>query len=493
MTSQPLSLTDGDTSVAVAAPATAQIHAISADPVVATRPRWRLLARSDAAVALAIVITVGVAWPAAQGLDHQVLVRRAGIAVGCWLLLEACLWTRGAYARVRRHLVVSPSGELGTVVSSVAVAVVVALAVREVLPDEVESTVPMALVVVSLAVCALALPVARAIMVASYRDTGIDCPRVVVVGSGTMATDAAVRLERSGHVEVAGFVDDDPVGRGPVLGSLDSLSGICRNVGADRVLVVTPHRHPGRTEAALASLPDTVSVHVLPRYVELTGWRDSTEDLGGLTVVDVDGGASTPASRVAKRALDGAVALAGLVVLMPVLVLVALAVRLSSPGPVLFTQERIGRNGVPFRIFKFRTMRPLDPSAGPGADSQAAKEARVTGPGRLLRRTGVDEIPQLWNVLVGHMSLVGPRPLIPAETKALSLSVARRFEVRPGMTGLWQICGQHDLRWDEMCRLDVAYVSSWTFRTDLHILAVTPRRLLLGGGTMGARWQAPTP
>ena len=489
MTTRPLSVADGEVAVA---PATATLHSIATDPRTAVRPRWRLLARSDAAVALATVLTVGVVWPAARGLDTDMLIRRAGIAGGCWLLLEACLWTRGAYAQVRRHLVVSPSGELRTVVSSVAVAVVVALALRAVLPEGVESTVPLVLVVVSLAACALALPVARALTVASYRDTDLDCPRVVVVGSGTMAADAAVRLERSGHLEVVGFVDDDPIGSQPVLGDLESLPAICRHSGAGRVLVVTPHRHAARTDAALRSLPDAVSVHVLPPYVELTGWRASIEDLGGLAVVDVDGGASTATTWAAKRALDVAVALAGLVVFSPVLAVVALAVGLSSPGPVLFAQERIGRHRRPFRILKFRTMSGIDPSARGVADSPAAKDARVTRPGRLLRRSGLDEIPQLWNVLVGHMSLVGPRPLIPEETDALPRSVARRFEVRPGMTGLWQICGQHDLRWDEMCRLDVAYVDSWTFATDLHILAVTPRRLLLGGGTIGARWQPPT-
>ena len=117
----------------------------------------------------------------------------------------------------------------------------------------------------------------------------------------------------------------------------------------------------------------------------------------------------------------------------------------------------------------------------------------MTRAGRLLRRTGLDEIPQLWNVLVGDMSLVGPRPLIPEETKALSRSVASRFDVKPGMTGLWQICGQHDLRWDEMCQLDVAYVSSWSFRTDLRILAATPQRLLHGGGTIGPAGSRPRP
>jgi exopolysaccharide biosynthesis polyprenyl glycosylphosphotransferase len=381
----------------------------------------------------------------------------------------------------------------------VAVALLVALAVKEVLPNRIGGRVPTDLVVASLAVCAVVLPLARAVILASYRDIDVDRRRVVVVGSGTPATDAAVRLERSARVQVVGFVNDDPAGsqpmyRGdqPMLGGIDSLATVCRHTRAGRVLVLARDRHEARTDAALRSLPETVSVHVVPPYVELTGWKAAVEDLGGLTVVDVDGGASTPSAWSAKRALDVVVALAGLVVLLPVLAVVAVAVRLSSPGPVLFAQVRIGRDRAPFKILKFRTMRRPDPAGG-DADSQAAKDARVTRAGRLLRRTGLDEIPQLWNVLVGDMSLVGPRPLIPEETKALSRSVASRFDVKPGMTGLWQICGQHDLRWDEMCQLDVAYVSSWSFRTDLRILAATPQRLLQGGGTIGARWQPPTP
>ena len=505
MTTRPLTVADGDPSVSVPIRGTdrsdlvpATIHTLPAEPALCP-PRWRLLARTDAVVSLAALATVCLLWPSHFGLTDGVLAGRVSLALACWLVLEACLWARGTYTQVRRRLLARPTSELGAVAVSVAVTLIAAMAAKEVLPDRVGARVPTDLVVVSLAVCAVVLPLARAVILASYRDIDTDRRRVVVVGSGTMATDAAVRLERSTRVQVIGFVDDDPVGSQPVLGvdqpvlgGIDSLAAVCRHTRAGRVLVVAPHRHEARTDAALRTLPETVSVHVVPPYVELTGWKAAMEDLGGLAVIGVDGGASTPAAWSAKRALDVAVALTGLVVLFPLLAVVAVAVRLSSPGPVLFAQVRIGRHRAPFQILKFRTMRLPDP-VGPGdTESQAAKDARVTRAGRLLRRTGLDEIPQLWNVLAGHMSLVGPRPLIPEETKALPRSVATRFDVRPGMTGLWQICGQHDLRWDEMCELDVAYVTSWSFRTDLRILAATPRRLLQGGGVIGARWQAPS-
>ncbi len=520
MTTRPLTEPEGDSSVAVTVRGTdrsglvpATIHTLPAEPALSL-PRWRLLARTDAVVSLAALATADLLWPARVGLTHGVLASRVSLALACWLVLEVCMWARGTYVQIRRRLVASPASELGALALSVAVTLLVALATKEVLPDQVGARVPTDLVVVSLALCAVSLPLARALILGSYRDIDVDRRRVVIVGSGTTASDAAVRLERSARVQVVGFVDDNPArpqpvlggrqpvlggdqpvlgGDQPVLGGIDSLAAVCRHTRAGRVLVVAPDWQGARTDLALRSLPKTVSVHVVPPYVELTGWNAAIEDLGGLSVVGVDGGTSTPAAWSAKRVLDVAVALAGLVVLSPLLAAVALAVRLSSPGPVLFAQVRIGRHRAPFQIVKFRTMREPEPTDREDADCQEGKDARVTRVGRLLRRIGVDEFPQLWNILVGDMSLVGPRPLIPEETDALSNSVASRFDVRPGMTGLWQICGQHDLRWDEMCQLDIAYVSSWSFRTDLRILAATPKRLFQGGGTIGDRWQPPTP
>ena len=205
-------------------------------------------------VSLATLATVGFLWPSHSGLTDGVLARRISLALACWLLLEACLWVRGTYTQVRRRLVTSPASELGALATSVAVAILVALAVKEVLPNRIGGRVPTDLVVASLAVCAVVLPLARAVILASlYRDIDVDRRRVVVVGSGTPATDAAVRLERSARVQVVGFVDDDPAGsqpmyRGgqPMLGGIDSLAIVCRHTRAGRVLVLARDPHEGR-------------------------------------------------------------------------------------------------------------------------------------------------------------------------------------------------------------------------------------------------------
>jgi lipopolysaccharide/colanic/teichoic acid biosynthesis glycosyltransferase len=175
------------------------------------------------------------------------------------------------------------------------------------------------------------------------------------------------------------------------------------------------------------------------------------------------------------------------VLTLPLWVLVAAAVKLSSPGPVLFHQDRMGRGGKQFRIYKFRTMRV-------GADVEKAalatanevdgplfkikRDPRVTPIGRVLRATSLDEFPQLINVVKGDMSLVGPRPFVVPESAQIDGWAARRYDVRPGMTGLWQVSGRNDLAFDELRRLDYAYVASWSLLWDLKIMWQTPASVL---------------
>ena len=430
MTTRPLTVTEGDGSVAVAAAgagrsdlAPATIHTLPAEPATCP-PRWRLLARTDAVIALAALVTLGLLWPTPAGLTDGVLVRRISAALACWMVLVACLWARGTYSQVRRRLVASPGSEFGAIASSVAITLVVALAAEEVLPERLSAKVPAELLVASLALCAVVVPLARSVVLASYRDTDVDRSRVVVVGSGTLTTDAAVRLERSARVRVIGFVNDDPDGDQPaldgepplkssdqsvpggdqpMLGGIDSLAAICRHTRARDVLVVAPNRNSARVDAALGSLPEAVRVHVVPPYVELTGWKAGTEDLGGLTVVGVDSGASSPWAFLAKRVIDVAVALTGLVVLSPLLVVVAVAVRLSSPGSVFFAQVRIGRHRVPFRIVKFRTMREPDSGDAAASDGSASDSA-----GSATASTGSAQLP------TARSQSPGVRPALPA-------------------------------------------------------------------------------
>jgi lipopolysaccharide/colanic/teichoic acid biosynthesis glycosyltransferase len=195
---------------------------------------------------------------------------------------------------------------------------------------------------------------------------------------------------------------------------------------------------------------------------------------------------------VLKRVIDVAGAIAGLVVLSPLLLAVAVVVRVVDGAPVLFIQERAGRDGVPFRIVKFRTMRvgadaeraelrARNEVAG-GASFKLANDPRVTRTGRLLRRTSIDELPQLWNVLVGDMSLVGPRPHPFDDVAGYEAWHFRRLSVKPGVTGLWQISARSDPDFDTWVRLDLEYIDSWSLALDLRIIAATIPALLRTDG-----------
>lgn len=185
-----------------------------------------------------------------------------------------------------------------------------------------------------------------------------------------------------------------------------------------------------------------------------------------------------------KRALDFVGSLLGLVVLIPIMALIALAIRLGSRGPILFVQERSGRNGKPFRVVKFRTMAP---PLGPIADEEAnADDPRITAIGGFLRRTGLDELPQLINVLRGEMSLVGPRPLLAWENALCDARQSRRLLVRPGITGLSQVNGRNAIPWTDRIEWDVVYVERPGMILDLKILLLTIPTVLFGRNAYAA-------
>jgi exopolysaccharide biosynthesis polyprenyl glycosylphosphotransferase len=192
-----------------------------------------------------------------------------------------------------------------------------------------------------------------------------------------------------------------------------------------------------------------------------------------------------------KSAFDRVAAAVLLIILAPVFIAIGLLVRLTTPGPALFTQTRIGRNGRAFRMVKFRSMvvdaesRLEDFAAANEQDGPLFKmrrDPRVTRIGRFLRRSSIDELPQLFNVLTGSMSLVGPRPPLPAEVATYGDDVWERFRVKPGITGLWQVSGRSDLSWEESVRLDLHYVHSWSLWLDLVVLCKTARAVLRADG-----------
>jgi exopolysaccharide biosynthesis polyprenyl glycosylphosphotransferase len=194
---------------------------------------------------------------------------------------------------------------------------------------------------------------------------------------------------------------------------------------------------------------------------------------------------------VTKSAFDKIIATAALIAFSPILALITLAIVLHDGGPALFTQTRVGKDGQPFTVLKFRTMVPdaearkealLALNEGDGLLFKMRKDPRITAIGSFLRRTSLDELPQLINVLLGDMSLVGPRPALPVEAALYSAGVSRRLQVKPGMTGLWQISGRSDLSYEDAVRLDLRYVENWTLALDLQILWKTCAAVANGRG-----------
>jgi exopolysaccharide biosynthesis polyprenyl glycosylphosphotransferase len=236
-----------------------------------------------------------------------------------------------------------------------------------------------------------------------------------------------------------------------------------------------------------------VQVIVVPSLTDVSEDRIRVRPVAGLPLVHLERPQSQQAGRWLKRSFDVIGSAALLVFASPVLLAVALAVRFHDGGPVLFRQTRVGRDGREFECLKFRSMevnaeQRLDAlnalrDGGNTVLFKMVEDPRITRPGRIIRRFSLDELPQLWNVLQGDMSLVGPRPPLPHEVEQYHSDVMRRLRVRPGMTGLWQVSGRSDLSWEETVRLDLYYVDNWSMVQDLAILARTLQAVL---GSRGA-------
>jgi exopolysaccharide biosynthesis polyprenyl glycosylphosphotransferase len=234
-----------------------------------------------------------------------------------------------------------------------------------------------------------------------------------------------------------------------------------------------------------------IELIVSPGIIEVAGPRISVRPVAGLSLLHLERPSVSGGPHLMKAVFDRVLALAMIVVLAPLLLGLAVAVRLSSPGPVLFRQQRVGRAGVEFTMLKFRSMYAdaeqrlgdlYALSDGNGVIFKLRDDPRMTPLGRWIRRFSLDELPQLFNVLRGDMSLVGPRPPLSEEVALYAADDSRRMLVKPGITGLWQVSGRSDLSWDESVRLDLRYVDNWSMTLDLLILWKTARAVIYGAG-----------
>ena len=340
-------------------------------------------------------------------------------------------------------------------------------------------------------VAVVAVPLARVLSFGMLGRASVGSVPVIVVGTGKLAQTVASHLRAHSSVNFVGFVDDNPLGRSDVLGELEDLPALCQRFSVARVVVCFSRTHPERTTEMLKGLAGQVGVSIVPRYYELITSRSHVEDLSGLPMLDIAPASLSVGARFLKRSFDLAVSSVILLLTAPAWLVVAAIIKATSTGPVFFRQVRTGRNEQPFAMMKFRTMvndaeslrselEHLNEVDGPLFKVQ--NDPRVTKVGHFLRRTSLDEFPQLINVWKGDMSLVGPRPFVVSEAMKIEGWARKRFEARPGMTGLWQVSGRNELSHLELCRLDYLYVASWSFWWDMQILWQTPSTIFRGRG-----------
>jgi exopolysaccharide biosynthesis polyprenyl glycosylphosphotransferase len=366
--------------------------------------------------------------------------------------------------------------------------------------------------------------------------------RVLVIGAGTAVDRMMMSVSQDPGMTLVGRVVDSDMPLNGALGRVEDLPRICEELDVHRILVAASGQFTPEALDVYRALSETVHIAMVPRYYELISWRSRLSDISGMPFLEIAQPHLSTWDQLMKRIFDLFVSGLILILTSPLLLVVAIGVKLSSPGPVFFRQIRLGRHGQPFTVNKFRTMtvepdgglarardlaasalvasgladeaesgngnglayangngngnghvqedmaggeaeRPSYKADGPLHElrGKAALTNRITRFGAFLRKTGIDEIPQFVNVFKGDMSVVGPRPFVPEESQVEGWAT-RRFEVRPGITGLWQVSGRNDLSRTDLIQLDYLYVSSWSLWWDLKIMFETPKVLVHGTG-----------
>ncbi len=332
------------------------------------------------------------------------------------------------------------------------------------------------------------------------RSRGFNFRTALVVGTGPKAAQFAEFLEARPHwgFRVMGYLDDDNGGeirlrgRWPCLGRLSDMGAVLAREVVDEVIFVIERGKLGEYEEALLvaerhGVRAHVSLDIFPHVLA----RPVLEELDGIPLLSFTTTPSNPVQLAVKRVVDLALSLVLFVVTLPIQLAAAVAILVTSGGPVLFRQVRCGLNGRVFTLLKFRTMEPGSEERLPelshlnemdGPVFKLRRDPRSTPVGRLLRRLSIDELPQLWNVIRGDMSLVGPRPPLPDEVSRYESWQRRRLSMKPGLTCLWQVSGRNELDFDRWMALDLKYIDTWSPLLDLKILLKTVPAVLSGRG-----------
>jgi len=331
------------------------------------------------------------------------------------------------------------------------------------------------------------------------RASGRFLSSVVVAGN---ARDVAKVVRQVGGSVRAGYrvigvvVDEEVEGRAAldypelaVSTYLDGTAEFVRGIGCDAVIVAG---QPSSDSEFIHDLAwrlegSAIELIIATSLANVAGPRIHFRPVDGLPLLHVEIPQFTGGKHLLKRAMDIVLSGAALIALAPLFALIAVLIRLDSPGSAVFSQERVGLNGSTFRIFKFRSMVQDAPlllaqlaaaNEGAGVLFKLREDPRVTRIGRVLRKYSLDELPQLWNIFIGDMSIVGPRPPLPSEVEGYETHVHRRLYIKPGLTGMWQVNGRSNLSWEESVRLDLYYVENWSVVGDLAIMWRTVKVVL---------------
>jgi exopolysaccharide biosynthesis polyprenyl glycosylphosphotransferase len=335
---------------------------------------------------------------------------------------------------------------------------------------------------------------AKRLYVLKRARRGEGVSRALIIGAGRLGQTLAVWLENNRQLgySVCGFLDAHPNGDARVLGSIQDLRKVALGQFVDQLFVTLPTDREVVKEIWVEARRLRLNLNVVPDIYDGLGWRAPIRSIGGFPIIELHGQPIRGFGLAVKRVIDVVVASVGLVVAAPLLALVGLWIWLDSRGPVIYSALRVGKKGKRFRCYKLRTMvveadaqkeklRGENERTGPFFKME--KDPRVTRCGRWLRIYSIDELPQLVNVLRGDMSLVGPRPHPVDDYERYTLENLRRLDVKPGITGLWQVKARRDPSFDTTMKLDLDYIENWSLRTDLGILLKTIPSVLRGEGS----------
>lgn len=335
---------------------------------------------------------------------------------------------------------------------------------------------------------------------AHQRKKGVGVANVIIVGAGELGRAVMRTLFARPELgyRCAGFVDDDPyrgrtdIGRFAALGEVSALPELLRRHEIDEVVITLPWSAQPKIMEVIEQCDDFgAKARVVPSLLQMNLSRIDVNDFGGIPMLSAHNGDIGPFNRIFKRIIDIVFGAIFAALGLPFIAIAAIAIRMESPGPVIFSQLRAGKDGKPFKVYKLRSMfkdadqmkeQLKDMNEVEGPMFKIREDPRRTKVGRFIRKSSIDELPQFWNVLKGEMSIVGPRPALLEEVAQYDEWHYERLRVKPGITGLWQISGRSELTFDEMVLLDVYYIESWSPSLDFKIMLRTPPYMLSGKG-----------